>query len=778
MMCLGASLEHSSAAADESPGTPPGTVYSRQIQPLLERYCYSCHGNGRRKGDLALDTFSDEAAMRADLRTWQNVLHHVRTGEMPPRNKPQPTLEERDRMVAWIEADVFQTDCNHPDPGRVTIRRLNRVEYNNTIRALTGITFEAGVDFPADDIGYGFDNIGDVLSLPPILLEKYMAAAEKVLSAVLNTNLPPSYPIARLVPDELEATAPGGSYGRGARLLSREGEMSAAVPFSSFGEYAIRIRAFGQQAGPEPVRMDLRLDGELVSVVDVTAVESAPRTYECRLILEPGRKCLTVGYINNYVNPNDPDPNNRDRNLIVESLEIAGPILPEQMRYTDSYRQVVRCRPDEGVAPRQCAERILERFATQAFRRPVLTSEKDRLCRLFDLANDEGLGFEESLRVPLTAILVSPHFLFRGELQTDPNDPGQIRPVDEFALATRLSYFLWSTMPDQALFTEAEQGTLRQNLSVQVNRMLRDSKIRALVDNFALQWLQVRSLRAVAPDWLEFPEFDDELRAAMENETALFCDAIVTEDRSVLEFLDADYTFLNERLAQHYRIDGVVGPEFRRVFLRGTARGGILTQGSILTITSNPTRTSPVKRGKWVLENILGAPPPPPPPNVPELKSAKELRGTLRQRMEQHRENALCASCHARMDPIGFGFENFNAVGGWRAQDGVDPVDPSGELSSGEKFQGPAELKRILVSAKRQDFLRCLTEKLLTYALGRGLEYFDKCAVDQIVERVAAQNYRFSSLVSEIIQSAPFQLRRGEKTPDSAAQPAREKVDT
>ena len=386
-----------------------------------------------------------------------------------------------------------------------------------------------------------------------------------------------------------------------------------------------------------------------------------------------------------------------------------------------------------------------------------------RLMRFVESALNDGEEADSGLRLALKAVLVSPQFLFRGESQPDPNNPQSVHGIDEFALASRLSYFLWSSMPDDPLFAEARRGTLRKNVEAQVKRMLKDAKSKALVDNFAGQWLQIRNLSQVTPAKEKYPKFDESLREAMEKETELFFDYIMREDRSVLEFINADYTFVNERLARHYGIAGVKGDKFQRVSLKGTARGGLLTQGSILTITSNPTRTSPVKRGKWVLENLLGTPPPPPPPDVPELKEGKELTGTLRERMEQHRANPSCAVCHQRMDPIGFGFENFDGIGAWREKDGSAPIDPSGELVTGETFKGPAELKNILLKQKRTEFIRCLTEKMLTYALGRGLEYYDRCATDQIAKELAKKNYRFSQLITAIVKSTPFQMRRGEQ---------------
>jgi hypothetical protein len=365
------------------------------------------------------------------------------------------------------------------------------------------------------------------------------------------------------------------------------------------------------------------------------------------------------------------------------------------------------------------------------------------------------------MQLALEAVLVSPHFLFRGELQPDPNDPHAVHAIDDYALASRLSYFLWSSMPDEELFALAASGQLRARLEPQVRRMLRDPKARALVENFAGQWLQLRNLRVVTPDAKTFPGYDDALRTAMQKETEMFFEYIMREDRSVLDFIKADYTFLNERLARHYGIAGVKGEAFQRVSLRKTGRAGVLTQGAVLTLTSNPTRTSPVKRGKYVLENILGTPPPPPPPDVPELKEV-QLTGTLRQRMEQHRANPTCASCHARMDPIGFGFENFDGVGAWRAREGSFPIDASGTLVSGESFHGAAELAEVLSHEKRKEFLHCLSEKMLTYALGRGLEFYDKCALEEITKKLARGGSKFSTLVLAVVNSVPFQQRRGE----------------
>jgi Protein of unknown function (DUF1592)/Protein of unknown function (DUF1588)/Protein of unknown function (DUF1585)/Protein of unknown function (DUF1587)/Protein of unknown function (DUF1595)/Planctomycete cytochrome C len=605
---------------------PAETIsFNKQIQPLLARYCIKCHGGAKPKSDFALDIFKDEAAALKDLNVWDRVAQRIRAGEMPPPRRPQPTRQEVELIGRWVDAALGNADClRRKDPGRVTLRRLNRAEYNNTIRDLVGIDFHPADDFPGDDVGYGFDNMGDVLSLSPLLFEKYLAAAEALVSRAL-------------------------------------------------ADAAARRRIFNCQPA------DFKGDAS-------------------------------------------------------------------------------------GTAEDKCARKILENFARRAYRRPLHPGELDRLAGFVQMARAGGDNFDSGIRLALEAILTSPHFLFRVEQDRRPNDPTAIHPISEFELASRLSYFLWSTMPDDVLFELAEKRQLRKNLEAQVRRMLHDPRIRALTDNFADQWLQLRNLKGMTPDPVQYPSFDPALRAAMQQETELFFEAILKEDRSILDFIDADFTFVNEGLARHYGIPGIKGDSFRRVQLPAGVRGGLLTQASILTITSNPTRTSPVKRGKWILENILGTPPPPPPPDVPELKETKDavLTGSLRQRMEQHRANPMCASCHQRMDPLGFAFENFDGVGAWRDKDGNFPIDASGTLPSGQTFQGPRELKAILKN-QRELFCRCLTEKVLTYALGRGMETYDRCTVDHIAEALAGHNYQFSTLIVEVIKSDPFQMRRGKK---------------
>ena len=752
------------AGTRRDPGAGPAQqriAFESDVLPILSDYCFSCHGNGKKKGDVTLDAYKTEASVLQDRKVWEKVLHNLNTHVMPPENKRQPTPEERDRVVRWIETTVFKCDCDHPDPGRVTLRRLNRAEYNNTIRDLVGVDFQPAEDFPADDVGYGFDNIGDVLSMPPILMEKYMAAAEQVLRKAIITEISTNGPVKRFNAAELKTTAPGEVYGKGGRSLNREGEIYTAFQFPADGDYILRARAFGQQAGPEPARMEFRLEDRKIQVVDVAAVEDSPRVYEVRLRVESGNRKVSAAYINNYVNPKDPDPNNRDRNLIIDYLEVVGPAGPPTL--PETHRRIFIRQPAPGTE-KETARAIIANFAKRAYRRPVKAEEVERLVQLTELAKKEGDNFEKGIGLALQAMLVSPHFLFRGELQPEPNNPQSIHPINQYALASRLSYFLWSSLPDDELFNQAERKTLLKNLEAQLKRMLKNEKSRALVDNFASQWLQTRNLDLVTPDKATFPAFDDALRAAMRRETEMFFETVLREDRSVQDFIDGNYTFLNERLARHYGISGISGPEFQRVSLKGTPRGGVITHASVLTITSNPTRTSPVKRGKWVLENLLGTPPPPPPPDVPELKEGKDvmLTGTLRQRMEQHRANPSCAGCHTRMDAIGFALENYDGIGGFRTLDAGAAIDPSGELGPTDKFKGPVELASLLARQKKDDFIRCMVEKMLTYSLGRGLEYYDRCATKEIADGLAKRRNTFSGHVLEVVNSAPFQKRRGE----------------
>jgi hypothetical protein len=721
-----------------------------------------------------LANLNDQASVARNHKVWQRAVDAVDSEVMPPDGKPQPSAAERRVIIYWTDGVQKPPDCLlESDPARVTIRRLNRAEYNNTIRDLFGFECHAADDFPSDDVGYGFDNIGDVLTLSPILLERYMIAAEKIAAQAIVVDRTLRGQTKTWQAEALGKDASGFPYNDWARILPYTGELAVSYDCPGDGACSVRVRAFGQQAGPEPAKMALKLDGRTLKTVDVKAVEKAPAVYEVKAELRKGRHEIAAAFLNDFYNEKAQDPKDKDRNLVIDYLEVAGPGPQQQTALPESHRRIIFQTPTKETR-NECAREILTRFATKAWRRPAAPGEVGRLMKFVDLAEQNGESFEGGIQLAVKAVLVSPQFLFRVELNTRPPRDGSKttgldamagQPISEYELASRLSYFLWSSMPDDELFRLAEGGKLRTdgNLEKQVRRMLRDRNARALVENFADQWLQVRNLKAVHPDKGQFPAFDEPLRSAMLQETERFFEAVIQEDRSILDFLDADFTFVNERLARHYGITNIKGDQFRRVSLQGDRRGGLLTQASILTITSNPTRTSPVKRGKWILEQILDTPPPPPPPDVPNLKEDKiaVLSGTLRQRMEQHRANPNCASCHSRLDPLGFGLENFDAVGAWRDRDGKFPIDSTGKLPSGESFQGPKALKGILKRRERE-FARCLARKMLTYAIGRGLNDADDCAVDRIVMALANDRYRFSRLVLEVVGSDPFQKRRGE----------------
>lgn len=723
--------------------------FTREVRPLLLKYCLDCHQGDQAQAGITIDTYQLADAKTRDRAVWQKIQRQLQGKVMPPDDAAaKPTEAERRIMLDWVDTYALTPDCSAGErPGRVTLRRLNRAEYNNTVRDLFGVTIQPANDFPSDDVGYGFDNIGDVLTLPPVLLERYVEAADKVARAAIIT------------PDAESAQVRRGKGG----TLASSGEVAEEYELSTPGEYVFRASAGGDQAGPDPAKMSFRIDGKDQKTVDVPNATSAPRDYEIRLRLPRGKHRFSVAFLNDYYMPNATDPKLKgDRNLHVMSLTVIGPIgvLPTDLpaSHTKLFSKPVP-RSASREVQRNHAQDLLRPVASRAFRRRVTDEELERLLKLYDLARESGDSFERAIQVSVQGMLCSPSFLFR--VEQDP-PKGQVRDLNEFEIASRLSYFLWSSLPDDELYRAAAQGQLKTNqqIAAQALRMLKDPKSQALVENFAGQWLQLRNLDIFAPDKERFPEFDDALRLAARQETEACFLHIMREDRSVLEFLDADYTFLNERLAKHYGISGVTGAEFRKVSVDRSQRGGVLGHMSILAVTSNPTRTSPVKRGKWVLENLFAAPPPPAPPNVPELADNKEkqLTGTLRQRMEQHRAKPSCAACHQLMDPLGFGLENYNAIGGWRTQDGKEAVDASGELPDGSKFSGPAGLKTVLLS-RQAEFRRCLAEKLLTYALGRGLEYYDACAIHRIAQRCAEQDNRFSAMVVEIVTSPAFRQR-------------------
>ncbi|HYM10905.1 MAG TPA: DUF1592 domain-containing protein [Bryobacterales bacterium] len=740
-----------------TPRIDPGSFQSA-IQPFVAKHCVVCHNAKLKTGGLNFEAFHNTAQALKDRAVWEHVEQKLRSGLMPPKGLPRPTDAEIQTVTRWIDAELDRLDqTTRPDPGRVTTSRLNRYEYNNTIRDLLGVNFRPADDFPADDSGYGFDNIGDVLSLSPVLMEKYLAAAEKIARLAIVADPPPKPTVERYKaerPYDIKTLPPDGAF-------------SAKHKFPVEADYDVRAGFAGRapvEAGA--LQMALWVDGRQVKVYDVEFGEQAPRFFDVRIPVKPGEHELKAAFLPPYrVDDFSPDGITPvGANVTVDYLEVRGPYNPVPPPLPESHKRIFICGHPNGQHKPECARLILSNLARRAYRRSVTDEEVEKLTRFVTMAQAQGDTFEQGIRVALEAALVSPYFLFRMERDPAPDDPKAVHAINDFELASRLSYFLWSSMPDEELFRLAEEHKLRQPgvLEAQVERMLKDPKSRALVEDFAGQWLELRNLDTIKPDPDRFPEFNDELRAGMRQETRLFFETIVHEDRSILDFLDAKFTFLNERLAKFYGIPGVEGSEFRRVDLKGGERSGILTQASILTVSSYPTRTSPVIRGKWLLENILGDPPPPPPPGVPNLNEAAiGATASMRQQLEQHRANPTCASCHARMDPLGFGLENYDAIGRWRTMDGKFPIDSSGTLPNGKTFQGPAGLKAILL-ADKDAFARCLTEKMLTYALGRGLEPYDQPAVRTICRQLAEGDYRFSLLVIGIVKSAPFEMRRGD----------------
>ena len=741
--------------------TASAADFGKEIRPLLDTYCFKCHAGTKKKGGIVLDTVASADGAAKDFKTWDAVLENLRSGAMPPDDEDkQPKLEEREKLIKWIQAEVFVTDPNNPDPGRVTLRRLNRVEYNNTIRDLVGIDFEPAADFPADDSGYGFDNIGDVLSLPPVLFERYLAAAEKIMSAaILNDHKPRS----EKIPVDLLAIKGGPEKGN--TPTSRrvdEVEASITVDLPVPGQYTFRLEAVGPRVGGEATKLAVKLGALAINVPTLPTEQDVVGKHQLPItIAAAGKQTLTFRVANPLAQPEMKDGKPRKRIVTLRKVELLTPAKP----VTAPPTQIRLFAPGKGQRDLNVASRmIITNFAARAFRRPLAPHEIERFLFIYRTAGKKGGNFEQSVQTALTAILVSPHFLFRGELQPEPDNPKSAHPINEWALASRLSYFLWSTMPDGELFVQAQAGTLRRNLAAQVQRMIKDPRSESLINNFAGQWLQTRNLLSIQPDPKTFRDWNRDLALAMERETELLFDHIMREDRPVTDLLGADYTFVNERLARIYGIDGVEGEAFVKVKVPAKRPGGILGHGSFLTLTSNPTRTSPVKRGKFVLENILGTPPPPAPPDVPDLNDPKrpEVKGSLRQKMEMHRKEPLCAGCHARMDDIGFALENFDPIGAWRNTDSGAAIETAGQLVSGEKFLNATELRDVLLKQKRGEFLHCVSEKMLTYAMGRGLEYYDRPTVDKIAKAVDKSGAKFSALVLEIVKSVPFQMRRGE----------------
>ncbi len=740
---------------------PQSDVFQVSVQPFLQKNCELCHNDKAKIGGLSLSAYKSSSDVLHNRDLWELISTRIKNGEMPPKGMPSPSASSAAAVTGWIDGAFEAIDrAARPDPGRLTAHRLNRFEYNNAIQDLFGIAFRPADDFPADDSGYGFDNIGDVLSISPVLMEKYLSAAEKVGRKVISTGALPKPTREKLSSPHFHkyATAPLSEYVR--------------YTFPNEADYTIRAGVSGKR---EPLLITLLLDNVPVKDAEFEGGDDEqPRFIEFKTHLTAGEHRLGARLRREVAvlpMPKPPDlrfvvKKKQQQNAEVpptpwvDYIELRGPYNPLPAPVSEAQKNLMIC----GEQTPECARQILKRIAYHAWRRPVTEAELQKLAGFVALAQANGDSFDAGLRVGLEAILVAPDFLFRMERDPNPTDSADPHPLTDFEIASRLSFFLWSSVPDFELLHQAEERQLHKPavLRAEVARMLRDKKSERFVDNFAGQWLELRNLDSIKPDPDKFPEFEA-MRDDMRTETRMFFEAVMREDRSILDFLDGKYTFLNEQLALFYGIPGVSGAEFRRVPLDGVQRSGILTQASILTVSSYPTRTSPVIRGKWVLENFLNAPPPPPPPNVPSLDATEVgTKMSMREQLEKHRANPVCASCHSKMDPLGFGLENYNAIGEWRTQDGKFPIDSSGTLPSGKSFTTPAQMKAILKSNPRA-FAQCVTEKMLTYALGRGLERYDRPAVNKIVDRLQANDYKFSEIISGIVESLPFQMRRGEE---------------
>ncbi len=729
--------------------------YKKEILPIMVDYCYDCHGDGSSEGHLELDSWHTIEEMIADRAEWQKIRDHIDFRLMPPPDEYAPDEIERAKMVKWIDDAVFPVDADNPDPGHVTLRRLNRTEYENTVRDLLGVKAEVTDILPLDDSGYGFDNIGDVLTLSPLHMERYLEAAEVALDMAVDLS-PPSYPEIEIQGQQLKGA---GSRSGSALMLASNGEGTAYRKPKSGGRFKFTVTARADAAGDEAAKMELKVNDRSVRIWDVSDENGA--TYETEIPLEKDKNAkVSVGFLNDYYNESEPE-GRRDRNLLVESVAIEGPLDGLPLQKSGVHRRIFTERK-EGQSDEDYMATVLIQFMERAFRRPLMKGEAERYLVFLKHAKSQDENVEYAIRQSLAAVLVSPSFLFREEPGIGEGEKGKVL-IDEHALASRLSYFLWSTMPDGQLRELADKGELRKNLRPEIKRMLASGKAEAFVENFVGQWLQLRDMEAVTPHGRVYKDFDSSTARDLRIETESLFRHVVKENLPIRTLLSADYTFLNERLAKHYGIHGVKGDEFRMVSLKGTARRGILGHGSFLTLTSHSTRTSPVLRGKYILENILNTPPPPAPPNVPALPENKRHGKdslTLRQELEEHRKNPACASCHALMDPIGFGLENFDGVGRWRTEDRGKPLDVTGKLVTGQKFSSAGELRDIFIKDYTKEFHRAVAVKMLTYALGRGVEYYDRPAIDEIVLKAGKDDGRFLSWITAIAESVPFQYRR------------------
>jgi mono/diheme cytochrome c family protein len=786
---LGLRAGHPSAGPEAAPrGQAEGPPSD---QALVTQYCVTCHNARAQTGGLSLEGL-DPAAAAGHPDVWEKVVMKLRGGMMPPVGMPRPDGATLDGFVASLEQRLDAAALASPDPGHKPIHRLNRTEYGNAVRDLLALEVDVADLLPADDESHGFDNIAGVLRVSPSLLEQYLSAARRVSSLAVGTDTEVVRQAYRVPPDDSQQDEVDG-LGLGTR-----GGLLFHHNFPQDADYELAIgimRNFhGYMTGLEFAhRVEIAIDGEQVFVAQVggvednlasdrnqsAAAEEIDERLKARVPVAAGPHEVGVTFFRrNHAESDEPlQLHERHHDLqdmnglpLIEQVIVTGPFDPTGPGDTPSRRRIFTCHPGStaltaggsaalSAGEQECAREILTTLARRAYRRPVTAGDLDILMELYEEGRAEGT-FDDGIEQALRLVLASPKFLFR--VETPPAAAGGVEPVSDIELASRLSFFLWSSIPDDELLELAEQGRLDEPavLQAQVERMLRDPRSRSLVDNFASQWLRLRNLRSHTPIAHDFPDFDNELREAFRIETELFFESIIREDRSVLDLLDADYTYVNERLARHYGIEKVYGSHFRRVTLTDEARHGLLGKASILTVTSYPNRTSPVLRGKWVLENVLGTPPPAPPPDVPDLEENRpgvETR-SLRARLEEHRRNPTCASCHRVMDPLGLALENFDGLGQWREKEPGGAIDPTGQLADGTPIDGPVALREAVLE-RPEMFVRTLTEKLMTYGLGRGVELGDRPLVRQVAREAAARDYRWSAIVHGIVRSAPFQMK-------------------
>ena len=736
------------------------TGFEKNVKPILKNTCSACHNASAMSGGVNLQPYLDPSSISEDRVSWEKIVQKIETGEMPPKGIPRPPQSEITALLNFVHGEFDKADAAiKPDPGRVTAKRLNRNEYRNTIRDLLAVDFRADKDFPTDDSGYGFDNIGDVLSTSPVLMEKYLNAAETIASRAMGADPLPKKPLN--ITYELKTK-------NLRRLDYSTVEASHRVDWD--GEYTVIFGFPGERpADAKPVKMNFYMDGQLVQTIDVETKPSKLVYFnpfsdaQIKIYLPEGDHVFRAQFQNDdFVQQftNDKDAYNDKKNKYIGAITFVGP-YPANVEKA-SRKKILIC--DIKAGGQQCIEKIVANLAHHAYRRPPTKAEVASLMKFVAMAKQQGQSTEQGIQLALTTMLVSPEFLFRVEHDPKPTDPESVHRLTDLELASRLSYFLWSSMPDDQLLTLAETGKLHEpaTLDAQVKRMMTDGKARAFADNFAGQWLEIRNLDSIKPDPQKFPLWNEGLKEDMRTETSMFFQHVLSENRPITEFIDAKYTYLNENLAKFYGIKDVKGPDFRKVDLATDERGGVLAPGSVLAVSSYPSRTSPTIRGKYILNNILGTPPPPPPPDVPALDDAKVgSEVSLRKQLEAHRANAVCASCHSKMDVLGFGLENYDAIGKWRTVDGKFPIDVGGTMPNGKSFKTAAEMRTILLDSMPQ-VSRCLIEKVMTYALGRGMQTYDNRSIDQINKDLAADGYKFQTLIYDVVRSLPFQSRRGE----------------